>query len=51
MTSRDGGATWSDGGVPMGTAMTSAAFVGGNTLMIGGHWGPMTRDLTSAPLS
>ena len=49
-TSRDDAATWSNEGVVMGPFMTSVQFVGTDTLMIGGVWGVMTRNLTTAPL-
>jgi photosystem II stability/assembly factor-like uncharacterized protein len=49
-TSRDDGATWSDDGTPGGWGMWSVQFVGANTLMIGGEFGLLTRNLTTAPL-
>jgi photosystem II stability/assembly factor-like uncharacterized protein len=48
-TSSDGGDTWSNEGVVMGT-MSSVAFVGADGLVISGPAGVMTRDLTTAPL-
>jgi len=48
--SSDEGATWTNEGQPMGGAMTSVQFVGGDVLMIAGSLGVMTRDLTAAPL-
>ncbi len=49
-TSRDDGATWSYDGAPTGGGLTSVQFVGSDTLMIGGFYGVLTRDLTTAPL-
>ena len=50
-SSRNDGATWTDDGVPMGEgSLNGAQFVSTNELVIGGEWGVMTRDLTTAPL-
>ena len=53
VTSRDGGTTWTYDGAPFGIlvgVLTSAQFVGADTLVIGGDLGILTRDLTTAPL-
>ncbi len=49
-TSLNDGATWSYDDTPAGYGMSSVQFVGGDTLMIAGGLGVLTRNLTTAPL-